>query len=206
MSAEESFTRKPMQQRPQRKQGIWVALLPNENSRPSMVLILVGMHNNSRPIKRACLAFRQKRTGLDDHDLTAFRCQYDTTSVRDAAADRQWYGALGCRAAPIGLHFTVFVSTISITMVTLPEEEGNRDLRELRKTVASFCEQAGYRLSPHADEILGDMVHMKETAGDFYCPCQTQRVPETVCVCQPVRQGLVDVMGACFCGLILTGE
>ena len=80
------------------------------------------------------------------------------------------------------------------------------DLQALRGRVTEFCEKAGYRLSPQADEILRDVVHMKEAMGDFYCPCQTQKTAETVCVCQPVRQGLVDVMGACFCGLILVGE
>ena len=78
--------------------------------------------------------------------------------------------------------------------------------RSLREQVAAFCAGAGYRLSPQADEILADIAGMKEMAGDYYCPCQTQRTPETVCVCQPVRQGLVDLMGACFCGLILAGE
>jgi ferredoxin-thioredoxin reductase catalytic subunit len=77
------------------------------------------------------------------------------------------------------------------------------DLSALRNTVSEFCHGAGYRLSPQADEILGDIFHMKEALGDYFCPCQTQKLPETVCVCQPVRQGLVDVMGACFCGLIL---
>jgi len=78
------------------------------------------------------------------------------------------------------------------------------DVRILRERVAAFCDHAGYQLSPQAEDILGDIVHMKEMAGDFYCPCQTQKLPETVCVCQPVRQGLVDLMGACFCGLILS--
>ncbi len=77
------------------------------------------------------------------------------------------------------------------------------DLATLRTLVTAFCERAGYLISPQADEILRDIVHMKETLGDFYCPCQTQKTSETVCVCQPVRQGLVDIMGACFCGLVL---
>ena len=80
----------------------------------------------------------------------------------------------------------------------------NEDIQILRERVAAFCERAGYRLSPQADEIISDIAHMKETTGDFYCPCQTQKLPETICVCQPVRQGLVDLMGACFCGLILS--
>jgi ferredoxin-thioredoxin reductase catalytic subunit len=81
-----------------------------------------------------------------------------------------------------------------------------KDFELLKERVAEFCRSAGYELSPQADEILEDVAHMKKMAGDFYCPCQTQKLPETVCVCQPVRQGLVDLMGACFCGLILAGK
>lgn len=77
------------------------------------------------------------------------------------------------------------------------------DLQLLRDSVVTFCTKAGYFLSPEADSILRDIVHMKEIAGDYYCPCQTQQLPETVCVCQPVRNGLVDIMGVCFCNLIL---
>jgi ferredoxin-thioredoxin reductase catalytic subunit len=81
-----------------------------------------------------------------------------------------------------------------------------KDFELLRERVSEFCRSAGYELSPQADEILEDVARMKEMTGDFYCPCQTQKLPETVCICQPVRQGLVDLMGACFCGLILAGK
>ncbi len=81
--------------------------------------------------------------------------------------------------------------------------DGENDLQLLHDRVVAFCTQASYLLSPEADSILRDIVHMKEMAGDYYCPCQTQRIPETVCVCQPVRNGLVDILGSCFCNLIL---
>ncbi len=61
------------------------------------------------------------------------------------------------------------------------------DLEELRNRVASFCDEAGYVLSPQADSILKDIVKMKQAAGDFYCTCQPQQLPETVCVGKPVR-------------------
>lgn len=80
----------------------------------------------------------------------------------------------------------------------------DRDLEDLRQRVTAFCAEAGYDLSPEADSILRDIVNMKRLTGDFYCPCQPQRLPETVCVCQPVRNGLVEMMGACFCNLILS--
>lgn len=82
-------------------------------------------------------------------------------------------------------------------------EPAAKDLAELRARVKAFCERAGYQLSPQADNMLRDIVHMKELFGDYYCSCQTQRLPETVCVCEAVRNGLVDIMGSCFCGLIL---
>ena len=77
------------------------------------------------------------------------------------------------------------------------------DLQSLREKVVAFCAEAGYLLSPEAENILRDIVHIKETTGDYYCPCQTQRLPEIVCVCQTVRNGLVDILGSCLCNLIL---
>jgi ferredoxin-thioredoxin reductase catalytic subunit len=80
------------------------------------------------------------------------------------------------------------------------------DLEELQLRVNDFCREKGYRLAPDAEPILRDMVKFKQMTGDFYCPCQAQRSPETVCICQPVRNGLVDLMGACFCNLILSDK
>jgi ferredoxin-thioredoxin reductase catalytic subunit len=77
------------------------------------------------------------------------------------------------------------------------------DLLELKQRVTAFCQEKGYRLAPDAEPILRDMVKLKQLSGDFYCPCQAQRSPETICICQPVRNGLVDLMGYCFCNLIL---
>ena len=77
------------------------------------------------------------------------------------------------------------------------------DLENIRKRVVAFCNERGYSLAPEAEKILRDIVRMKETAGDYYCPCRKRRHPDTVCVCKPVRNGLVDVMGSCFCNLIV---
>ena len=82
------------------------------------------------------------------------------------------------------------------------KENIDRDLETLRERVTAFCNEAGYQLSPQADVILRDIINMKQLVGDYYCSCQTQRVPETVCVCQSVRNGLVDILGSCFCNLI----
>ncbi len=80
------------------------------------------------------------------------------------------------------------------------------DLEDLKQRVSGFCRETGYKLSPEADAILRDILNMKQLMGDFYCPCQAQRGPETICVCQPVRNGLVDLMGSCFCQLIISGN
>jgi len=81
-----------------------------------------------------------------------------------------------------------------------------KDLDELRERVTAFCESEGYELSAQAEAIFKDIINMKELTGEEYCPCQTRRAPETVCVCLPVRNGLVKVTGACFCNLILSKE
>ena len=80
------------------------------------------------------------------------------------------------------------------------------DFEELQQRVTTYCREKGYRLTPDAESILQDMVKFKQMTGDFYCPCQAQRSPQSVCICQPVRNGLVDLMGACFCNLILSDK
>ena len=82
----------------------------------------------------------------------------------------------------------------------------DNDLENLRNRVVAFCGERGYSLAPEAEKILRDIVHIKETAGDYYCPCRKGRSLNTVCICKPVRNGLVDVMGACFCNLIVAKE
>tara|TARA_B100002003_G_C13883409_1_gene431110 strand:+ start:258 stop:503 length:246 start_codon:yes stop_codon:yes gene_type:complete len=79
----------------------------------------------------------------------------------------------------------------------------DNDLEYIRNQVVTFCKERGYSLVPEAEKILLDIVQMKRTAGDYYCPCREQRHPDTVCVCKPVRNGLVDVTGSCFCNLIV---
>ncbi|MBF8304087.1 MAG: hypothetical protein HW399_462 [Dehalococcoidia bacterium] len=80
------------------------------------------------------------------------------------------------------------------------------DIEMLKDRITTFCAQTGYQLSPQADAIINDIVNMKRLTGDYFCPCQPQRLPETVCVCQAVRNGLVNMLGACFCNLILSNN
>ena len=83
------------------------------------------------------------------------------------------------------------------------KETMDNELEDLRNRVVAFCNERGYSLAPEAEKILRDIVRMKETAGDYYCPCRKQQSPDTVCVCKSVRNGLVDLMGSCFCNLIV---
>ncbi len=80
------------------------------------------------------------------------------------------------------------------------------ELENLRARVAQFCAEKGYSMAPEAEKILKDIIRMKETTGEFYCPCRKKRSQDTICICKPVRNGLVDIMGACFCNLILAGK
>jgi ferredoxin-thioredoxin reductase catalytic subunit len=91
---------------------------------------------------------------------------------------------------------------IDMPMEHLEKSIGN-DAQILRERVNAFCQESGYHLSPQAESILSDIVQMKRLTGDFFCPCQPERLPETICVCQSVHNGLLDIMGTCFCGLIL---
>jgi len=75
--------------------------------------------------------------------------------------------------------------------------------RQLEARLEQFCRERGYVLSPNKDAIISDMVSMRELDGDFYCPCQPANTADTVCVCLPARQGMVDEEGACFCHLVL---
>ncbi|MBI4301616.1 MAG: hypothetical protein HY664_03325 [Chloroflexi bacterium] len=81
-------------------------------------------------------------------------------------------------------------------------EQGKAFREEIAKRLEEFCVERGYELSPSQSQLIGDLVQMRRLMGDYYCPCQPGKTPETVCVCKPVKDGLVDVLGACFCQLI----
>ena len=67
----------------------------------------------------------------------------------------------------------------------------------------SFCRERGYVLSENREPLVNDLVQMHKLLGDYYCPCQVDNTAETVCVCDAVRNGLVEAEEACFCYLIL---
>ncbi len=79
-------------------------------------------------------------------------------------------------------------------------------LTEIRRRVEAFAAERGYQLSENQENILKDLVRMHDRFGDFYCPCQPTRGSETVCVCSAAKNGLVELEGACFCGLVLLPE
>ena len=70
--------------------------------------------------------------------------------------------------------------------------------REMRALADRFCEERGYVLT-NAEETIEDFVNMRLQHGAFYCPCQPQNNADTLCVCPPVLNGLVDFEGTCFC-------
>lgn len=83
----------------------------------------------------------------------------------------------------------------------------NRFRQQLLRRLEALCRERGYALCPRPEPILNDLVQMHRLTGDFYCPCQVERVAETVCPCSAVRHGLVELEGACLCGLVvLPGE
>jgi len=84
----------------------------------------------------------------------------------------------------------------------LPDED-TATYQEITSRLEAFCRERGMKLSADRGPLLADLVQMRKLWGDYYCPCQPERSPETVCVCEAVKDGLVDVMGACFCGLIV---
>lgn len=82
-----------------------------------------------------------------------------------------------------------------------PEDERalrERYRREMTELAARFCEERGYVLT-NADQTIEDFVNMRLQFGRFYCPCQPGNTEETLCVCPPVANGLVDFEGTCFC-------
>ncbi|MBI2916623.1 MAG: hypothetical protein HYY01_01405 [Chloroflexi bacterium] len=83
----------------------------------------------------------------------------------------------------------------------MPTDQELRD--EVRRRLESFCQERGYHLSAFVEAALNDFVRMYRLYGDLYCPCQVEQTPDTICVCTSARQGLVDIEGACFCGLVV---
>lgn len=87
--------------------------------------------------------------------------------------------------------------------MTIADEELKR---EITRRLEAFCAEHGHVLSESAESIIEDLVSMHRLLGNFYCPCQPDNVPETVCICSAVRNGMVEDEGACFCGLVLRGQ
>jgi ferredoxin-thioredoxin reductase catalytic subunit len=89
-----------------------------------------------------------------------------------------------------------------------PEEEAKlRDqyYDEIKELAAKFCEERGYVLT-NADMTIGDFVNMRLKFGKFFCPCQPTNTDDTICVCPPVLNGMVDFEGSCFCNFFSLPE
>jgi ferredoxin-thioredoxin reductase catalytic subunit len=89
-----------------------------------------------------------------------------------------------------------------------PEEEAKlRDQyrQEMVELADKFCEERGYVLT-NAEMTIEDFVSMRLKFGKFYCPCQPANDDDTICVCPPVLNGLVDFEGTCFCNFFSLPE
>jgi ferredoxin-thioredoxin reductase catalytic subunit len=89
-----------------------------------------------------------------------------------------------------------------------PEEEAKlRDqyYDEIKELAAKFCEERGYVLV-NEEMVYQDFINMRLQFGKFFCPCQPANNDDTICVCPPVRNGLVDFEGACFCNFFALPE
>ena len=73
----------------------------------------------------------------------------------------------------------------------------------ITQRVEAFAEEKGYAFSAAKEAIIRDMARMHQRFGDFYCPCQLENSPATVCICEAVKKGLVELEGACFCHFFL---
>ncbi len=91
----------------------------------------------------------------------------------------------------------------------LPAEEEARLREQYRAEMTEladrFCEERGYILV-NADQTIEDFVNMRLRFGKFYCPCQPANNDDTICVCEPVINGLVDFEGTCFCNFFTLPE
>ncbi len=72
-------------------------------------------------------------------------------------------------------------------------------LSEIQERVETFARERGYGFSESKDKLLKSLVAMHKKFGDFYCPCQVQKVEDTICVCKSTREGYVDKEETCIC-------
>ena len=89
-----------------------------------------------------------------------------------------------------------------------PEEEracATSTAQEMTELADRFCEERGYVLM-NADQTIEDFVNMRLRFGKFFCPCQPANNDDTICVCEPVLNGLVDFEGTCFCNFFTLPE
>jgi ferredoxin-thioredoxin reductase catalytic subunit len=85
----------------------------------------------------------------------------------------------------------------------MDETKQETPISEITSRLEAFAAQRGYGFSRAKDKIIRELVYIHQQVGDFYCPCQEERDPTTVCVCLEVQGGYVDVMGKCHCNLFV---
>jgi ferredoxin-thioredoxin reductase catalytic subunit len=94
-------------------------------------------------------------------------------------------------------------------LTDLPAEEEaklrEQYTQEMWDLANKFKKERGYELA-NADMTVSDFVSMRLKFGKFFCPCQPSNTDDTVCVCPPVENGMVDFEGACFCNFFVLPE
>jgi ferredoxin-thioredoxin reductase catalytic subunit len=70
-------------------------------------------------------------------------------------------------------------------------------LQEITQRVEEFAKEKGYSFSKSKAKILTELVKAYRRFGDYYCPCQIENAPHTVCPCLEVRTGYVEEEGRC---------
>ena len=85
----------------------------------------------------------------------------------------------------------------------MEESNPNQLLELITQRAEAFAIERRYAFSAAKPKILRELVKMHQRFGDFYCPCQAENAEHTVCVCEEVRDGYVDVVGKCHCNLFV---
>ena len=89
-----------------------------------------------------------------------------------------------------------------------PEEEAKlreQYTQEMWDLADRFKKERGYVLT-NAEMTVEDFVSMRLKFGKFFCPCQPTNTVDTICVCPPVLNGMVDFEGTCFCNFFSLPE
>jgi len=72
---------------------------------------------------------------------------------------------------------------------------------ELRERIEEFARLRNYKFNEVKEHVIQSLLEKRDKYGDFYCPCKTKNVLETICPCEETREGDVEINGCCSCCL-----